>query len=217
MSHRVEKQANGVKAADTEKRAYDGAPHLPTQADGDHEHRLCGSLWGWLPSALSLLAVAVAVLWRTLHTELSLQPYAVSALRAPLQACPGRTVPSGNLYAVLGVAREFAAPQLKAQYRKLALQWHPDKNEDCASAATVFAEVSRAYTVLSNPELRDVYDRLGDAGLQRLQDGDPRVSKSWVPPEEVLRRHGLTDHQLQRQWRSLDDVVTNLFKSLNIV
>ena len=86
-----------------------------------------------------------------------------------------------------------------------------------AAAVAVFAEVSRAFSVLSNPELRDVYDRLGDAGLQRLQDGDPRVSKDWVPPEEVLRRHGLSEQQLQRRWGSLDDVVTNLFAALNIV
>jgi len=205
----------GRPKASAEKQA-DGSD-LPTQTDDAAEHRLCGSLWGWLPSAISLIAVAVAVLWRTLP-EPSLQPYAASAVRAPLPSCPGRTAPpEGNLYAVLGVAREFAPPQLKARYRKLALQWHPDKNEDCSSAATVFAEVSRAFTVLSNPELREVYDRLGERGLQRLQDGDPRVSKDWVPPEEVLRRHGLTEHQLQRQWRSLDDVVTNLFKYLNIV
>ena len=43
------------------------------------------------------------------------------------------------------------------------------------------------------------------------------MSKDWLPPEEVLRRHGLTEQQLQRQWRSLDDVVTNLFKLFNIV
>ena len=179
-------------------------------AASDPEPRLCGSLWGWAPSALSLLAVAVAVFWRSLDTEPSSTPL-------PLHTCPGRTVPSGDLYAVLGVAREFAAPQLKAQYRKLALQWHPDKNEDCAAAASVFAQVSRAFAVLSSPELRDVYDRLGDAGLQRLQDGDPRVSKDWVPPSEVLRRHGLSEEQLRRRWDSLDDVVTNLFSYLNIV
>jgi hypothetical protein len=183
------------------------------QTDGDW-----GSLWGWLPSAISLVAVAVAFCWRSVP-EPSLQPYAASAARPPLPSCPGRTPPpEGSLYAVLGVAREFDASQLKARYRKLALQWHPDKNEDCPSAAaTVFAEVSRAFTVLSNSELREVYDRLGERGLQRHQDGDPRVSKDWLPPEEVLRRHGLTEQQLQRQWRSLDDVVTNLFKLFNIV
>ena len=210
--------SNEYRSSDTQAEHRMGrAKASSSETDDDSEHRLCGSLWGWLPSAISLIAVAVALFWRTLP-EPSLQPYAASEARAPLPSCPGRTAPpEGNLYAVLGVAREFAPPQLKARYRKLALQWHPDKNEDCASAATVFAEVSRAFTVLSNPELRDVYDRLGERGLQRLQDGDPRVSKDWVPPEEVLRRHGLTEHQLQRQWRSLDDIVTNLFKLLNIV
>ena len=85
----------------------------PTQQANtkESEHRLCGSLWGWLPSALSLLVVAVTLSWRTLNAEPSLQPYARS--RAPLNACPGRTVPSGDLYAFLGVAREFAAPQVR--------------------------------------------------------------------------------------------------------
>ena len=196
----------------------DGEQTNSEQTDGDSEPRPCGSLWGWLPSAISLIAVAVTFCWRSVP-EPSLQPYAASAARPPLPSCPGRTTPpEGSLYAVLGVAREFDASQLKARYRKLALQWHPDKNEDCpGAAATVFAEVSRAFTVLSNSELRDVYDRLGERGLQRHQDGDPRVSKDWLPPEEVLRRHGLTEQQLQRQWRSLDDVVTNLFKLFNIV
>lgn len=196
----------------------DGEQTDSEETDGDSEPRPCGSLWGWLPSAISLIAVAVTFCWRSVP-EPSLQPYAASAARPPLPSCPGRTTPpEGSLYAVLGVAREFDASQLKARYRKLALQWHPDKNEDCPSAAaTVFAEVSRAFTVLSNSELREVYDRLGERGLQRHQDGDPRVSKDWLPPEEVLRRHGLTEQQLQRQWRSLDDVVTNLFKLFDIV
>jgi hypothetical protein len=45
--------------------------------------------------------------------------------------------------------------------------------------------------VLTSEEKRDVFDRLGVRGLERLQDGDPSVKKGWLPPHEVLRRHYL--------------------------
>ena len=118
---------------------------------------------------------------------------------------------TASLYALLSVPRAFDDAALRSAYRRLSLHWHPDKNGGCSAAPAVFAEVARAYKVLSTPELRDVYDRFGDAGLQRLQDGDPSVAKDWVPPEEALRRHGLSAEKLQKQWRSLDDFVTNIF------
>jgi len=39
-----------------------------------------------------------------------------------------------------------------------------------------------------DPERREVFDRLGEAGLERLRDGDPSVHKDWLPPDEILRR-----------------------------
>eukprot|EP01031_Cornospumella_fuschlensis_P049182 gene49182-60204_t len=62
-------------------------------------------------------------------------------------------------YEVMGLARDASSEEIKKQYRKLALQHHPDKNvgqEDQATAA--FKEISTAYAVLSDPQERKWYD-----------------------------------------------------------
>lgn len=71
-----------------------------------------------------------------------------------------------DYYEVLGVDRDASEADLKKSYRKLALQFHPDRNPDDPAAEAKFKEVSEAYMVLSDPEKRPVYDRYGHAGLQ---------------------------------------------------
>jgi molecular chaperone DnaJ len=73
-----------------------------------------------------------------------------------------------DYYEVLGVSREVGAEELKKAYRRLALQYHPDRNSGDAEAAEKFKEASEAYDVLSNPEKRQRYDRYGQAGLEGL-------------------------------------------------
>lgn len=70
-----------------------------------------------------------------------------------------------DYYEVLGVARGASEVELKKVYRKLALQYHPDRNPDDAEAEARFKELSEAYAVLSNGEKRARYDRFGHAGL----------------------------------------------------
>jgi molecular chaperone DnaJ len=70
-----------------------------------------------------------------------------------------------DYYEVLGVSRDAADAELKKVYRKLALQYHPDRNPDDPAAEESFKEVSEAYAVLSDPEKRSRYDRFGHAGL----------------------------------------------------
>ena len=70
-----------------------------------------------------------------------------------------------DYYEVLGVARDVSQGDLKKAYRKLALQYHPDRNPDDASAEESFKQVSEAYAVLSDAEKRTRYDRFGFAGL----------------------------------------------------
>jgi molecular chaperone DnaJ len=65
-------------------------------------------------------------------------------------------------YKTLGVARDAPAAEIKAAYRKLALQFHPDRNPGQVSAEERFKEVSLAYAVLGDEEKRARYDRLGD-------------------------------------------------------
>lgn len=71
-----------------------------------------------------------------------------------------------DYYEVLGVDRSVGTADLKKAYRKLALQYHPDRNPDDPSAEARFKEVSEAYSVLSDDEKRAVYDRYGHAGLE---------------------------------------------------
>ncbi len=70
-----------------------------------------------------------------------------------------------DYYEVLGVDRRADDAVLKKAYRKLALQFHPDRNPDDPSAEDHFKEVSEAYAVLSNAEKRARYDQFGHAGL----------------------------------------------------
>jgi molecular chaperone DnaJ len=71
-----------------------------------------------------------------------------------------------DYYEVLGVAREATSEQIKSAYRKAALQWHPDRNPDNKHVAEEkFRQASEAYSVLSDPQKRSVYDRFGHAGL----------------------------------------------------
>jgi len=69
-----------------------------------------------------------------------------------------------DYYEVLGVERGAAAEDLKRAYRKLALQYHPDRNP-APEAEARFKEVSEAYQVLSDPQKREAYDRFGHQGL----------------------------------------------------
>jgi len=70
-----------------------------------------------------------------------------------------------DYYEVLGVARDASAEDVKKAFRKLAMQYHPDRNHGDAEAAEKFKEASEAYEVLADPEKRSVYDRYGHAGL----------------------------------------------------
>lgn len=71
-----------------------------------------------------------------------------------------------DYYAILGVARDADKDELKKAYRRLAVQYHPDRNPGDSEAAEKFREVAEAYDVLSDPEKREVYDRFGEAGLK---------------------------------------------------
>ena len=70
-----------------------------------------------------------------------------------------------DYYEVLGVSRESSEQEIKSAYRKLALQFHPDRNPNNPEAEEKFKECSEAYAILADAEKRAAYDRYGHAGI----------------------------------------------------
>lgn len=70
-----------------------------------------------------------------------------------------------DFYQTLGVTRSSTADEIKKAYRKLAMQYHPDKNQGNKKAEDQFKEISEAYEVLSDTEKRKNYDTFGHAGV----------------------------------------------------
>jgi len=71
-----------------------------------------------------------------------------------------------DYYSLLNVQRSASADEIKKAYRKLAMQYHPDKNPGDKKAEEKFKEFSEAYEVLSDPKKREMYDQFGHAGAQ---------------------------------------------------
>ncbi|NTU49867.1 MAG: molecular chaperone DnaJ [Desulfobulbaceae bacterium] len=80
-----------------------------------------------------------------------------------------------DFYEVLGVERSANKEDMKKAYRKLAIKYHPDKNQGDKAAEEKFKEVNEAYEVLSNDDKRARYERFGHAGVgtSAASDGNP--------------------------------------------
>jgi len=82
-----------------------------------------------------------------------------------------------DYYEVLGVTRTATDVEIKSAYRKLALQFHPDRNPGDKAAEESFKEAAEAYAILADTDKRHMYDRFGHAGLGGAATGgfDPNV------------------------------------------
>eukprot|EP01124_Arcella_intermedia_P026261 TRINITY_DN488_c0_g1_i1.p1 TRINITY_DN488_c0_g1~~TRINITY_DN488_c0_g1_i1.p1 ORF type:complete len:259 (-),score=83.15 TRINITY_DN488_c0_g1_i1:42-818(-) len=80
---------------------------------------------------------------------------------------------SRDLYQILEVSKDASLEDIKKQYKKLALQWHPDKNPDNPQEAEKkFKEIAEAYQILSDPEKRKYYDTYGTTELPQQEEGE---------------------------------------------
>ncbi len=76
-----------------------------------------------------------------------------------------------DFYSVLGVQRGATPEEIKKSYRKLAMQFHPDKNQGDKKSEEKFKEISEAYDILSDTQKREAYDQFGHAGSQQGYGG----------------------------------------------
>lgn len=78
-----------------------------------------------------------------------------------------------DYYEVLGVQKNASKDEIKKGYRKLAIQYHPDKNPGNKQAEEHFKEATEAYEVLADDQKRQIYDQYGHAGLEGMGAGGP--------------------------------------------
>jgi len=84
-----------------------------------------------------------------------------------------------DYYQILGVSRNANAEEIRKAYRKLAMQYHPDRNPDDKQAEERFKELNEAYQVLSDSQKRAHYDRVGSAYSNWQRRGAPSDGFDW--------------------------------------
>src|SRR5206468_6753740 len=89
------------------------------------------------------------------------------AVRSPGKGwSPGLVMAKQDYYATLGIARAASIEDIKKSYRKLAMQYHPDRNPGDKTAEHKFKEINEAYDILKDEQKRAAYDRFGHAAFE---------------------------------------------------
>ncbi len=97
-----------------------------------------------------------------------------------------------DYYDVLGVSRDAKEDDIKKKYRKLAIQYHPDKNQGNPEAEVKFKEATEAYEVLMDAKQRQAYDQFGHAGVNQM--GGPQFHESAFQGfEDIFGGAGFSD------------------------
>lgn len=91
-----------------------------------------------------------------------------------------------DFYEILGVKKDTSEDDLKKSYRKLALKFHPDKNQ-APGATEAFKAIGNAYAVLSNPDKRRQYDQCGEESTNSSRQGQPKGNfEADISPEDLF-------------------------------
>lgn len=123
-----------------------------------------------------------------------------------------------DYYKILGVSEDAKLDDIKKVYRKLAFQYHPDRNPNKKDAEAKFKEISEAYYVLSDPKRRSEYDQMrrfgaGGSGAENF------AGTHGFDFEELLRRFGGGARAGGRsassgRYSAFDDIFSDLFANL---
>ncbi|RYD57535.1 MAG: molecular chaperone DnaJ [Sphingobacteriales bacterium] len=95
-----------------------------------------------------------------------------------------------DYYEVLGVSKGASADEIKKSYRKIAMQYHPDRNPGDKAAEEKFKEAAEAYDVLSTPEKKERYDRFGHAGMSGNAGGGFGGGQGGMRMEDIFQNFG---------------------------
>ncbi len=85
-----------------------------------------------------------------------------------------------DYYDVLGVARNATSDEIKKSYRRLAMKYHPDRNDGDAEAEAKFKEAKEAFEILSDSRKRAAYDQFGHAGVDPSAGGGPSAGDAFA-------------------------------------
>ena len=94
-----------------------------------------------------------------------------------------------DYYEVLGISKTTPVNEIKSQYRKLALKFHPDRNKS-KEAPEHFKEISEAYAVISDPEKKKIYDQYGHAGVDGRYSTDDIFQGASANFSDIFGRSG---------------------------
>ena len=114
-----------------------------------------------------------------------------------------------DFYKILGVSKSASKKEIKKAYRKLAMQYHPDKNPDDETASDKFKEIGEAYETLADDDKRKTYDRHGEEGVKKMGQGGGHD-----PFANFFGHFGFGNQDEEQREHKGSDVVVDLFVTL---
>jgi DnaJ family protein B protein 4 len=126
---------------------------------------------------------------------------------------------SENLYNILEIKKDSTQNEIRVAYKKLALQWHPDKNDDKIFAENKFKKICEAYTVLSNPDKKRLYDL--STAPESCPMAQPFITpnifrQKKAPPKEEPKETKKNSVQQQIVKVTLEELFTGCLKKFKI-